>query len=349
MFSSNNIPRYLFLVVTIAVASYVGRSFIQKIDTNNHDVMIQKYILNESPLYGNNRPKIWIHSKYEVNARKWRDFQSRNTTDLNQPYLLLTIKSIIEHCQKDFNICLIDDDSFSNLLPHWDMDLKRMPEPFRSHYREVALLELLYEYGGMIVPNSFVCRKSLKPMYDEYIAENKPFLFENRNRYHQNHPSKRLLFVPDIHFMGSPKRDPELSNMIHFARKQNSSPHFSEDLTFLGNISYWCVEEAQKGNINLVLGQRIGAKDVKKRPILLEDLMDEKELLLSCDNLGIYIPGDELLKRTKYQWYPVLSIPEVLHSTPIVSKYLRESLASTSSEYGSEKTTVIKSETIVAI
>ena len=312
-------------------------------------MMIQKYILNESPLYGNNRPKIWIHSKYEVNARKWRDFQSRNTSDLNQPYLLLTIKSIIEHCQKDFNICLIDDESFSNLLPHWDMDLKRMPEPFRSHYREVALLELLYEYGGMIVPNSFVCRKSLKPVYDEYIAENKPFLFENLNRHHQNHPSKRLLFVPDIHFMGSPKRDPELSNMIHFARKQNSSPHFSEDLTFLGNISYWCVEEAQKGNINLVLGQRIGVKDVKKRPILLEDLMDEKELGLSQDNLGIYIPGDELLKRTKYQWYPVLSIPEVLHSTPIVSKYLREALISTSSEYGSEKTTIIKSEAIAVI
>jgi hypothetical protein len=349
MFSSTNIPRYLLLVVTIAIASYVGRSFIQKIDTNNDHVMIQKYILNESPLYGNNRPKLWIHSKYEINARKWRDFQSRNTTDLNQPYLLLTIKSIIEHCQRDFNICLIDDDSFSHLLPHWDIDLKRTPEPFRDHYREVALLELLNEYGGMIVPNSFVCRKPLKPVYDECIAENKPFLFENRNKHHQNHPSKRLLFVPDIHFMGSPKRDPTLKNMIEYARKLNSSPHFSEDLSFLGDLSYWCLDQVQKGHMNLILGQRIGTKNTKKVPILLEDLMDEKELQLSCDNVGIYIPGDELLTRTKYQWYPVLSIPEVLQSTPIVSKYLRESLMSATDEYSSSKTTIIKSETIVAI
>jgi hypothetical protein len=43
--------------------------------------MVKQYLLNESPLYGYNRPKIWIHSKYEVNSRKWKSFYSRNSTE----------------------------------------------------------------------------------------------------------------------------------------------------------------------------------------------------------------------------------------------------------------------------
>ena len=49
------------------------------------------------------------------------DFHSRNTNNLNQPYLHLTIQSIIDHCSNDFHICLIDDDSFSKLIPEWDI------------------------------------------------------------------------------------------------------------------------------------------------------------------------------------------------------------------------------------
>lgn len=124
--------------------------------------MIKNYLLNESPLYGYNRPKLWIHSKYEINSRKWKDFYSRNTTDLNQDYIHLTIKTIINHCGEDFNICLIDDDSFGKLLPNWDVDLMNMAEPRKSNYRAMGMAQLIYVYGGMTLPNSFVCLKNLK-------------------------------------------------------------------------------------------------------------------------------------------------------------------------------------------
>ena len=51
--------------------------------------MIKLYLLNDSPLYGQNKPKIWIHSKYELNARKWRDFQSRIQMILTNHILVL--------------------------------------------------------------------------------------------------------------------------------------------------------------------------------------------------------------------------------------------------------------------
>ena len=128
MFDKNNIKHYLFAISLVVVASYVGNKFKDYyIDDSKQEYdMIKLYLLNDSPLYGENKPKIWIHSKYEINARKWRDFHSRNTNDLNQPYINLTIQSIIDHCSQDFHICLIDDQTFSKLIPGWNIDINNV-------------------------------------------------------------------------------------------------------------------------------------------------------------------------------------------------------------------------------
>ena len=99
MFDKKYAYHYLFAIGVIGVASYFGDKIKQGLSSSDaENELIRKYLLNESPLYGMNRPKLWIHSTYEKNARQWKDFYSRNTTDLNQPYIHLTIKSIINHC-----------------------------------------------------------------------------------------------------------------------------------------------------------------------------------------------------------------------------------------------------------
>ena len=117
MFESKNAFYYVFAIGIVFVTSFLANKVKTNLNDDDEDAMIKKYLLNESPLYGFNRPKIWIHTKYEVNARKWKSFYSRNSTDLNQPYIHLTIKTIINHCGDDFNICLIDDETFSKLIP----------------------------------------------------------------------------------------------------------------------------------------------------------------------------------------------------------------------------------------
>ena len=54
--------------------------------------LIKKYLLNESSLASSKKPILWIHSKYDVNARNWESFYSRNTQKINQPYIYLTMK-----------------------------------------------------------------------------------------------------------------------------------------------------------------------------------------------------------------------------------------------------------------
>ena len=61
---------------------------------NGKDEM-QKYLLNESSLSKSKKPILWIHVPYEYNSRKWQNFGSRSSFELNQPYLYLTVKKTV--------------------------------------------------------------------------------------------------------------------------------------------------------------------------------------------------------------------------------------------------------------
>jgi len=334
LFSSKNTSTYFFTLGIVFVASYFANKFKQNFETNDEYELIKKYLLNDSPLYGHNRPKIWIHTKYEVNARKWKDFYSRNTTDLNQPYIHLTIKTIIDQCGKDFNICLIDDESFSKLLPSWDVDLNKVAEPNKAHLRELGILQLIYFYGGMTVPNSFVCTKNLKQLYETGIAWNKPFVCENINRNTNLLKSKgNKLFSPDLSFVGASKTDPVILELIEYIKSRNSSGHYSNQNEFIGDLSYWCETAIQNQKMNLQGAELIGVKNNQGKQILLENLMEEAYIQFHPDSYGILIPADEILRRPKYQWFAVLSSEAVLNTNAIVSKHLLSSIADSEDMY----------------
>ena len=112
-------------------------------DEEQNEENIKKYLLNEDSIL-NGKPILWIHNKYEINSRNWDSFYSRNNAKLNQPYKKLCVESIIQKCGDDFNICLIDDDSFSKLIPSWTLQIGEMTNPIKSHIRKLALSKILY-------------------------------------------------------------------------------------------------------------------------------------------------------------------------------------------------------------
>jgi hypothetical protein len=349
MFDTKTTTHYLFIFGLIIVASYFGNSFKQAFAPKNDEYeMIRKYLLNDSPLYGFNKPKLWIHSKYEINSRKWKSFQSRSSNDLNQPYLHLTIKTIINHCGEDFNVCLIDDESFSNLIPSWDIKVNLVAEPMKSHYRELGMANLLYLYGGLVVPNSFICMKNLKEMYSHCIQSNQPFVCENVNHaVNLAKQTKKMLFTPNSFFMGAPKNNETIRAYIEYLKIRNQNPHFNSEVEFLGQTQQWFIEAIQKQQLTLVGGEMIGVKTIKRKAILLDDLMSDNYLDLDPNTFGLYIPADELLIRTKYQWYAVLSADAVLQASPIISKYIMASIVDTSNEYHNQTKGEIRS--VIAI
>jgi hypothetical protein len=331
--AKEDVGKYIFALTVVIIASYFANKIKDKFDNKEKDdyEMVKQYLLNDSPLYGYNKPKLWIHTKYELNARKWRDFYSRSSMDLNQPYIHQTIRSIIEHCGNDFHVCLIDDDSFGKLIPTWDVDLVAMAEPAKTHFRQYGLAQLIYYYGGMIVPNSFLCLANLRPMYDAAVSSAKGgegvFVCEGVNRGMNKLGEKRLTFVPDIYMMGANKNNDCVRGLTEYIKGIAANPHFTGEPDFKGDVSQWCIAAVKQGSMTLVGGELVGIKRRRnQRLISLEDLMDEGYLELSDSAYGIYIPEDEILNRPKYQWFAVMPLDQILASNLILAKYMKISM-----------------------
>ena len=337
MFSSKTLYNSAFAIGFLFIASYIGNNLSQHFQPKNDEYeLIKKYLLNDSPLYGFNKPKLWIHSKYDINSRKWKSFYSRNSTDLNQPYIHLTIKTIINHCGNDFNICLIDDDTFSKLIPNWDVNISTLAEPQKTMMRTVGILQLIYFYGGMSLPNSFLCLKNLKPMYETGIQNKKPFVCENINRttlVFKN--TKPLLFLPDIYIIGAEKNSDTILELIKYIKDNNKSGFFVEEPNFLGKTSKWCLHAIQTEKMNLIGGEYVGVKTADQETILLENLMEEDYLNLNPNAFGIYIPENEILTRPKFQWFAVMPVEDILKTNCIISKYIASSIVDSSDSYNS--------------
>ena len=336
LFDSKNVYLYVFALSLVAVASYVGNKFkSQFVDRDEYD-LVRKYLLNESPLYGNNKPKIWIHTKYEYNARVWKSFHSRSSMDLNQPYIHLTIKSIVDHCGDDFHICLIDDNTFSKLIPSWDVNLSLIAEPFKSRIRQIGLTELVYYYGGMVLPNSFLCMKPLKNFYLDATASDKPFVCEAVNRtanITRQGQLGRLAFLPDLRIFGANKNDATIKEMIKRLKQKIQVPHFSGDLELLGEDGYWCMDQVELDKMNLVGGEVVGVKTRCRKPILIENLLEDDYLKLSPYCVGIAIPDEEVLARTKYQWFAAMDTRSILEGESILAKYAKAAILSGNKEH----------------
>jgi hypothetical protein len=209
-------------------------------------------------------------------------------------------------------------------------------EPLKSQYRQLGLAQLLYYYGGMVVPNSFLCCQNLKEMYEEGISGKKPFVCESINRtlnvQNQVNGSK-MLFIPDTYFMGSPKNNDVILEYIDYLKSRSQSGHITRVYEFLGDTQVGCIGSINMGKMNLIGGEYIGIKTNKRKPVLLEDLMEDNYLDLSPAMYGIYIPESEILLRPKYQWFAVLDSKQLLESNIFIAKHIKASMVDALSDY----------------
>ena len=316
-----NIANYIILFTLLIGLLLLYKRFEEKrLREENDDSYdaIQKYLLTDASLAKSKKPILWIHVPYEYNARKWLSFGSRSSFDLNQPYLYLTVKSILNQCEDSFTVCLIDDKSFQNLIPGWNVDMARISAPILDNMRKLGLMKLMYIYGGLLCPISFLCIKDLIGLYHKGTRGDKMFLCETNDR---NITSTTHQFYPDISFSGAHKENDMVRQLIDFMQRTISND-FTAQSKFLGDFDRWCESRISKGKINLISGVDIGIKTVDDQPILLEDLMSQQYLNIYPQTYGILVPADDLLKRRQYEWFTRMSQKQVLESNTIIGNYL---------------------------
>ena len=101
-------------------------------------------------------------------------------------------------------------DSFNKLIPNWELNVSTVAEPSRDKVRLLAILKLLYLYGGMLVPSSFLCLRSLDSLYQNTIHS--PFIISNLDK--TSNPDRD--FLPDPTFIGCGKTDDCIKEFIQF-------------------------------------------------------------------------------------------------------------------------------------
>ena len=295
----------LFLSILLLIAiGYIYKKFKLNVDSNIQKEelnIIKKYLLNDDidntieKLSAIKKPIIWLHIDYVKNSRHWESFGSRNSNELNQDYLYLTIKSIINKCSDYFHIIIVDDDSFCKLLENNTIDLNIVSDPIKSNLRTLNIMKLLYAYGGLYIENSFILFKSLDKIYEN--------------------------FMPSTKFIGCVNECKKMKEFMNHLEILYSSD-YSNSATIEDLVNKWLLINSQNNEIDLIDGQYIGTKNINNKLINLEDIMCSTFLELNNKCYGLYVPSDELLKRNKYNWFCKLNSKEVLEANTNLSKYL---------------------------
>jgi hypothetical protein len=322
-----NYKNLLISILILAAVGYIYKKYQLNVDNNTKIEelnVIKKYLLNDETddaiikLSANKKPVLWLHIDYAKNSRKWESFGSRNSIELNQDYLYLTLINIINKCNNYFHIIIIDDDSFCKLLENNCVDLNKVGDPIKSNLRTLNIMRLLHTYGGMYIENSFILFRPLNTIYDKVLETKKMVCGEFKNGSSNSHIAP---VMPSTKLIGCVKECKIMKEFINHLEILYSNT-YSGDITIQDLVNKWLLQKNKDAILDVIDGRFLGTKTISNKIIDLDELMGSTYLELNTKTYGLYIPHDELLKRNKYNWFCNLNTKEVLEANTNASKYL---------------------------
>jgi len=315
------IVNFVLLSIFIIALGILYQKYLDKktqsFDPNDYSD-IQKYLLKDTKyLLESDKPILWVHIPYEYNSRNWYDFGSRSSHDLNQPYLYLTVRSIIKNCENSFKIVLIDDQTFEKIIPNWTINMNYISMPSKCYIRQLALAKLIYIYGGMNVPISFLCFRDLLSLYETGTRQEKMFVCENIDK---TSSSTINLFSPNCEFFGAEKENDTMKDFINFMEVEISSD-FTNENNFLGNFNKCCLNKINQNQLNMFEGHLTGIKTLENEAVTIETLLSDNYIHFYPKTYGIWIPQKDVLNRVHYEWFARMSTDQIFDSQFILAKY----------------------------
>ena len=310
-----NLVNYIGMVVALTTMGILFKRYQRKYEFDpelKDNDLVKKFLLNDEMIYG--KPNLWIYNKYEKNSRHWDSFYSRSNFNVNKPYIQACMETIVKYNGDDFNIFIVNDESFSKLLDDWNVVLSNVPEPMKEKVRKMGMCKLLYKYGGMYVPRSFLSTCKLKNLYNDGVRHNKMFCVENVNRSTSQLDNE---FMASNVMMGCMKFCDKMRIYIDYLNNLVKNDYTNES-NILGQENKWLQLECNNFSINLVNGRLIGIKDKYDEVIGVEDLLGESILNFDKAKSGIYIDEYEISRRTKLNWFDKISKEEVFRSNTAI-------------------------------
>ena len=318
---NTTIGKYVFLTLLLISIILYAYYYISNENKKTQELSydkIKNYLINDSSLAKSTKPILWIHNEYKMNDRDWQSFGSRNSDELNKPLVYITVDSIIKNCDKSFKICLIDDNSFSNLIPGWVYDLDKISDPLRENYRFIAMLKLIHLYGGMYIPSSFLCMKDLDELYKSGTKNKSAFVSEQLSK----HGDVDIQLSHNI--VGANKENPTITEMIETMEKLFLSDNTGE-LKFLNKISLYLDDIKSQEKLNVIEGQYLGLYDDNGDIITLDRMLSDNDNLdISEEAYGINVPLDDIYVSKKHQWFGKLEPDGIVNSSTFIGKKIKQ-------------------------
>ena len=264
---------------------------------------LQQHLLSSTTddLDRSSKPILWIHVPQERNARHWLSYGSQTSTRLNQPYLELTLRSLLTHCDETFTICLIDDQAFAKLLPTWPREQQVHDERTRTW----GLMQLLYRYGGLVCPLAFVCFRDLTPLVSDTQFTCIDVPSDAAPEYH----------VQFLRMCSAPKHCPVTKNvchLLHTSMQESDASH---------HVEKW-MRHQPRHQLRWIPPEEVGLRDTYHETLPVEVWVSQQYVHLSPHAYGLWIPAASLLHRTAFSWFVRMSPAQVMESNTVLGNYL---------------------------
>ena len=315
--------KYVLFIIFILFLAVIYKKYDLKQDFDKlqeYD-LIQKYFFNDKmniSKISTNKDIIWVYIDNNKNARKWLSFYSRNSTNMNCPYILSCIESIINKCGNSFKIILVDSNSFKKLLPNWNVDMDLISGVVKENVINLGLMKILYKYGGLKIPSSTVAIQDLKGIYKKGIAKNGCFCVQEINRSLYNEFEN---FVPGLNIVGCKKNNIVIKDLILFYENMLRTNN-TDSIKINGLIHEKLTRYCDDAKMNLLNGKFFGIKDKNGKPTDIHLLMSNTYIDFKNDMKCLYVPHNDLMKINKYGWFLTLSQKDLRECKNIICKHL---------------------------
>ena len=133
--------------------------------------------------------------------------------------------------------------------------------------------------------------------------------------------SSQLLYLPNTTFIGCSNDSPLMAEYINFL-EHGISKDFVEESKITGATGNWCQTKQLNGELGIIPADALGIKDAEGTAIALDRLIQNTYINLAGNVVGLYIPADDIINRTAYNWFARLSAKQVLESDTNIGKYL---------------------------
>jgi len=247
------------------------------------------------------KPKLWIHLSTDPSI------PFPNGTELTSPDFgattfdkvpgieKLCAYSIIAHNSKHFNIILITDDDLPLLLPGWSTNMQALPEAAQQYTRDVAMLRVLYYYGGFLVPATYGATAPLTNVLSSFSLLPNDMLAAFQAPVID--AAMKRAFAPSVRFVYSAPLNKTLRRLVdeltvHTGTEAQVAAFHDAGAKAMNRLM-------QKGKVRVWSGKLVGTQTAEGNAVSLSEAINGFKR--APKSIGVWIPG-RLFEIRKHGW-----------------------------------------------